>query len=215
MVPISLKIKGVFSYIEEQNIDFTKLLSNQVFGVFGDVGSGKSAILDSITYVLYKKTGKDLKKMGYDIMNLKSNSFLIDFEFSSNNKNYRFVSEGKRNSKKFEDVKPTNKQYEEIDGNWVANELDVEEVIGLSYDNFKRTIIIPQGKFMEFMQIGETERTKMLKDIFGLNKYSLSGKLSLLNKENDASINIYDGNLLSYVDCLPEDISIYYEDIKG
>lgn len=41
MKPIKLKIKGLNSFIEEQTIDFEKLGSRGLFGIFGPTGSGK------------------------------------------------------------------------------------------------------------------------------------------------------------------------------
>jgi DNA repair exonuclease SbcCD ATPase subunit len=41
-----------------------------------------------------------------------------------------------------------------------------KHIIGLSYENFKRTIIIPQGQFKEFIELGAKERTDMMKEIF-------------------------------------------------
>ncbi len=85
MIPIKLSIKGMFSYQEKQTIDFGPLIDSQVFGVFGGVGSGKSTILDAITFALYG----ELDRLGardsrsYNMMNLKSNELLIDFEFKS------------------------------------------------------------------------------------------------------------------------------------
>jgi exonuclease SbcC len=58
----------------------------------------------------------------------------------------------------------------------------------LSYENFRRTIIIPQGKFQEFLQLGDTDRTRMLKEIFNLQDYDLSDKIIPLERENNDSI---------------------------
>jgi DNA repair exonuclease SbcCD ATPase subunit len=40
----------------------------------------------------------------------------------------------------------------------------MQKIIGLSYSNFKRTIIIPQGQFKEFLELGAAERTNMMKE---------------------------------------------------
>ena len=53
MRPIRLKIKGLNSFIDEQEIDFNKLTERGLFGIFGPTGSGKSTILDGITLALY------------------------------------------------------------------------------------------------------------------------------------------------------------------
>ena len=59
MKPINLKIKGINSYINEQEIDFNKLAENKIFGIFGETGSGKTTILDSIILALYGVSDRD------------------------------------------------------------------------------------------------------------------------------------------------------------
>jgi len=197
VLPIKLTIKGINSYEKEQVIDFSNLLESKVFGIFGKVGSGKSTILEAISYVLYGQTGRMKQGIKYNFMNLKSNRFLIDFEFKADGeKLYRFIVEGKRNSKRFEDVNTKRKYYQWENGKWVPNEnLSAEKIIGLSYDNFKMTIIIPQGKFMDFIQLKDADRTKMLKEIFNLQKYDLYDKVRGLSNENNTQIKIIEDNL--------------------
>ena len=46
MRPIRMKLKGLNSFLEPQEIDFELLTSRGLFGIFGPTGSGKSSILD-------------------------------------------------------------------------------------------------------------------------------------------------------------------------
>ena len=59
MRPIKIKIRGFNSFLEEQEIDFEKLGKLGIFGIFGPTGSGKSSILDAITFALYGKIARD------------------------------------------------------------------------------------------------------------------------------------------------------------
>src|SRR5690606_12450576 len=68
----------------------------------------------------------------------------------------------------------------------------------LSYDNFKRTIIIPQGKFQDFLQLGDSDRTKMLKDIFQLENYEFFYQTTALEKNNQEAIHLLNGELAVY-----------------
>lgn len=190
MNPISLTLKGVYSYKEKQTIDFRELTSDHLFGIFGAVGSGKSSILEAITFALYGKIERlNSKGLKYNMMNLSSNEMFIDFTFQANNGEfYNTISHNKRNSKKHGDVNSVNRSCYRLDS---ANpELkipitaeDIESVIGLSYENFKRTIIIPQGKFQEFLKLGTKDRSNMLEEIFELKKFNLFYKVqSLISK---------------------------------
>jgi len=53
MIPLKLTFQGLYSYQEKQVIDFEQLTSAGIFGIFGNTGSGKSAILEAISYALY------------------------------------------------------------------------------------------------------------------------------------------------------------------
>ena len=55
MKPVYLEFCGINSFSQKAVIDFEKLLSGGVFGIFGDTGSGKSTILDCIHLALYGK----------------------------------------------------------------------------------------------------------------------------------------------------------------
>jgi exonuclease SbcC len=203
MIPKKLVIQGLYSYQEKQTIDFERLTSSHIFGIFGAVGSGKSSVLEAITFALYGKTDR-LNLSGdnrnYNMMNLKSTEMLIDFEFETGKEQtaYRAIVKGKRNSKKFDDVKTLERTALRFENkNWIPLEPEMlEKAIGLSYDNFKRTIIIPQGQFQEFLQLGNKDRTQMMKELFGLEKFELYGKTVAFENANNEKINILEGKLL-------------------
>ena len=154
MIPLKLTIQGVYSYQDIEVIDFSRLTEAQLFGIFGATGSGKSTILEAISYALFGESERLNKRdnRGYNMMNLKSDRLNIDFEFAVEDDTYRFVVNGRRNSKQFEQVgtlSRTSFKWEKTE--WVPIQVtDAEEIIGLSYDNFKRTIIIPQGEISGF-----------------------------------------------------------------
>jgi len=192
MIPLKLTLKGIYSYREKQVIDFTRLTEANLFGIFGSVGSGKSTILEAISFALYGETERLNKRddRNYNMMNLKSEELLIDFIFKAGDgEDYRFVVTGKRNKKHFETVGTfERKAYKKTPVDWDPVSVEsATEIIGLSYENFRRTIIIPQNRFQEFLQLGDTERTRMMKDLFHLEKFELSDKVVALEKKNDAS----------------------------
>jgi exonuclease SbcC len=212
MIPKRLKIKGLYSYQTEQEIDFDPLTDASLFGIFGAVGSGKSSVLEAITFALYGDTER-LNKSGddrtYNMMNLRSDELLIDFECIAGKKgdHYRFTVKGKRNSKNFKDVKTfERKAYILQEENWVplSENESAESIIGLSYDNFRRTIIIPQGRFQEFIELKDSERTRMMKELFQLEKYDLSRNVGSLARQNDIAISNLDGQLLGLAEVTPE-----------
>lgn len=208
MTPLKLTISGLYSYKTTQTIDFSKLTKSKLFGIFGNVGSGKSSILEAITFALYGETERLSKQdmRGYNMMNLQSNEMSIDFEFINNtfNNRYRFTVQTKRSKTDNSVIRaPKRVAYQLIKNEWKALETtNAEDIIGINYQNFKRTVIIPQGRFMEFLQLKPAERTKMLKELFNLHKYELFPQAVKLESENNANLNNLQGaiNQIGQVD---------------
>lgn len=219
MIPVQLTLEGLYSYQQRQIIDFKNLTDAGLFGIFGSVGSGKSSVLEAISFALYGETERlNMRdKRAYNMMNLKSNASYIEFDFLNyENKLFRAARDFKRNSKKFDDVKPSSVTfYENVDNKWIPLEhSNAEQIIGLSYSNFKRTIIIPQGQFKEFLELGAAERTNMMKEIFGLQRYDLQNNVASLNIKNRSELDQLNGQLKGFEEINEEIILLQKENLK-
>lgn len=198
MIPIQLSLQGVYSYQQKQIIDFQSLTSAGLFGIFGKVGSGKSSIIEAITFVLYGESDR-LNKSGfaYNITNLRSDILDIDYVFSVASQRYRFRAEGKR-QKQFNNVKINRFawKWDNDNNDWLPIETDVEKVLGLKYGDFRRTVIIPQGNFQEFLELSKVERSTMMQTLFGLERFDLSENNKKLKEQNDLTINTLETQLV-------------------
>lgn len=215
MIPKKLTLKGIYSYQEKQVINFDNLVNAGLFGIFGAVGSGKSTILEAISFVLFGETERlNSKERKYNMMNLKSNEMFIEFEFiNKDNHLYKFNCTSKRNRKKFEDIPNiTFSSYQWINEQWQAIEynpdIDAEKTTGLNYNNFKRTVVIPQGRFQEFMLLKPTERNTMLRELFNLQKYDIADNFGILWGSNKSKIDTISGQLQSIGDTSEESIQM-------
>lgn len=221
MIPQYLKIKGLYSYKHQQEIDFNNLTSAALFGIFGSVGSGKSSILEAIMFALYGDTER-LNKSGderyYNMTNLSSDDLMIDFTCLAGKEDtrYRFVVQGRRNSRNFRDVKVERKVYQWMDDNWspIMTEDVAEKVIGLNYENFRRTVIIPQGNFQEFIELKGRERSEMMKVLFGLEKFDLAEKNKRLAERNILALESIHGQLMNLGEATPEMIAQKEHELK-
>ena len=211
MIPKLLTIKGLYSYQTEQTIDFAQLTQSHLFGIFGKVGAGKSTILEAIMLALYGEVER-LGKAGrnYNILNLRSDELVIIFDFEIEQKLYRSKVLGSRHSKKFGEVKvnpPVFFEYFE-DAFKPIDIKTAESLIGLKPDDFKKTIIIPQGTFQDFLQLGDTERARMMRELFGLERFDLEDKVKHLLLQNDGAIQGLKGQLAQIGEIKFEDIEI-------
>lgn len=177
MKPIKLLLKGLQSFEEEQEIDFQKLSEHGLFGIFGPTGSGKSTILDAITLAIYgdivRIKGSQADRLEH-LVNMNCNEMRVDFTFELGSHVFQIIREMKL--KKTERVFSSKKQYLLKDGEIIADKdnqikSEIDNYIGLSMDDFTRSVVLPQGKFNEFLKLSGTDRRDMLERLFGLQKY--------------------------------------------
>ena len=219
MKPKSLSIKGMYSYKKElQTIDFEALSIYKLFGIFGDVGSGKSTILEAMSLALFGQEGAERlvgskTKKNYQLMNLDVNELYIDFQFYSNGSLYRTQIKGKRKKNNIDDVTLENKtgfKWDELLHIWQPiewNKAKAEEIIGLKAEYFKRAIIIPQGKFMEFIQLSPVDRTIMMRELFDLHRYEVSNGIKIVQQNNEKDLNYLHGEYDSIHSITEEDLT--------
>lgn len=176
MKPLHLKIAGLNSFREEQEVDFSALGETGVFGIFGPTGSGKSSILDAITLALYGKVER-AKNGTQGIINQNEDKLYVYFSFQIGDKKYSAERTYKRGNDG--SINQANCRFMELSegGNLILaekkREMDekVQEILGLNVDDFTRAVVLPQGKFQEFLTLQGSERRKMLQRIFALEKY--------------------------------------------
>lgn len=202
MLPLYLSIEGLYSYQDKQEIDFTHLTEAGLFGIFGKVGSGKSSILEAISFALYGETERLNKqeKRAYNMLNLRSDVANIVFEFLNyEGRKFRFTAQWKRR-KKFEDTTSLERYaYEWKDDAWVPlDSNDGTIVTQLTYPNFRRTIIIPQGQFKEFLELRGKDRSEMMKEIFNLDRFDLGPKVAILQRQNSSKLEQLNGALSGF-----------------
>ncbi|MEC3840568.1 exonuclease subunit SbcC [Bacillus amyloliquefaciens] len=178
MKPILLTIKGLHSFREEQTIDFDGLSGAGVFGIFGPTGSGKSSILDAMTLALYGKVERAANNT-HGILNHAEDQLAVSFTFalqSGHRVSYKVERVFKRTDET--KVKTALCRLIEIKEEQTvladkANEVNkkVEELLGLTIDDFTRAVVLPQGKFAEFLSLKGAERRHMLQRLFNLEQY--------------------------------------------
>lgn len=178
MKPIVLSIKGLHSFREEQTIDFEGLSGAGVFGIFGPTGSGKSSILDAMTLALYGKVERAANNT-HGILNHAEDTLSVSFTFALQT-NHQISYKVERVFKRTDEMKVKTAlcRFIEIrDEHTVladkASEVNkrVEELLGLTIDDFTRAVVLPQGKFAEFLSLKGAERRHMLQRLFNLEQY--------------------------------------------
>lgn len=199
MKPVYLSLAGLQSYRDKQEVDFAKLSDAGVFGIFGPTGSGKSSILDAMTLALY---GKVERAPGgtQGIINQMETACTVAFAFELNGagrteqyrveRTYKRAGDASVNQSVARLVKLTEAGPVVLADK--AKEVDarIQQILGLSMQDFTRAVVLPQGKFAEFLSLKGVERRHMLERLFHLEQYgdALSARVGAGVREADLAV---------------------------
>jgi exonuclease SbcC len=171
MRPVALRVKGFTAFRDEQVIDFSDL---DLFALWGPTGSGKSSILDAITYALFGY----VERVGREASQLVSQGqprMAVTLDFSVGSETYRVTRSTPRSgatTARLEVLRGTEfatfgEHADQVKGVNAA----IKEVLGLDYEAFTRSVILPQGKFAEFLTGEAKNRRRILTELLGLELF--------------------------------------------
>lgn len=175
-------LKGAWT-IDFQAPDFR----SGIFAIVGPTGSGKTTILDAICLALYGHTPRigSITQNANEVMNRDCDSCRSSLEFQTFSGRYRATWSQKKQKNfdktgKYGQVVSTMEKFE--DGCWIpitdgskvtSKKQEVQKIIGLSFDQFKRSVMLSQGDFAAFLKSKPNERAQTLEQITGTQIYSL------------------------------------------
>jgi exonuclease SbcC len=175
-------LKGAWT-IDFQAPDFR----SGIFAIVGPTGSGKTTILDAICLALYGHTPRigSITQNANEVMNRDCDSCRSSLEFKTLSGRYRATWSQKKQKNfdktgKYGQVVSTMEKFE--DGCWIpitdgskvtSKKQEVQKIIGLSFDQFKRSVMLSQGDFAAFLKSKPNEKAQTLEQITGTQIYSL------------------------------------------
>ncbi len=186
MIPLLLSLKNFMCY--GSNVPELNLENIHVACLSGNNGHGKTAILDSITWVLW---GKSRTRTQDELVHQGQRSMTVEMEFSSQSQRYRVtrtLSISNSGSSKTElNLSVIN------DGNAVSimgdtirdTEQKIIDLIHMDYDTFISTSYLKQGNSDHFTKSRPSERKKILAEVLDLAYYE---KLEQLSKEKSREL---------------------------
>lgn len=198
----NLKFENINSLKGSWEIDFDNpnLTRENIFLITGKTGSGKSSIFDAITLALYGETTRQGKITGStnELMNKHSGECSSQVLFSTKGNKYLATFKQHR-SRKTPDGKLQGKKQSLINyktnENLVSKSLKLEDVttnlIGLTFEQFSKTVMLAQGSFDKFLKAKDDEKASILEQITGIQIYSdISIRVFNHHKDENAQLNI-------------------------
>ena len=163
-----------------QNFIEIDLKRNSTTLIVGENGSGKSTILDALTFSLFGKAFRNINKAQL-INSINDRNCLIETEFIIGKKNY-LVRRG---------IKPNLFEIE-INGKMINQDSKArdyqEHILKLNYKSFTQIVVLGSTSFIPFMQLKSNDRRIIIEDLLGIQVFStmnllLKGKVSDLKNE--------------------------------
>ena len=184
-----ISLNNINSFRGPHTVDFTinPLSNSGLFAIVGPTGAGKSTLLDAITLALFNRVPRFDKNISKKFIG-QTGSILtrgekecnIEVEYVS--KSGTYVSKWWINVNRNENLSDYGMEIiEKVSGAIITNKkTEVPErnqrFIGLSYDQFIKSILLSQGEFSKFLKSGKDERGKLLEDITGMQIYRQLGQ---------------------------------------
>ena len=189
MKPLLLEIQAFGPYVEKQIIDFDELDKGGLFLIRGKTGSGKTTIFDAMTFALYGGSSgdEDVSKGGVGRNSLaewrcrqagQNTETEVSFTFKEVDKKYKFTRKLVFKRVNFSEelsaklLLPDGKEKELFE-NPKKDELNrkAQEIIGLTKEQFRQVVLLPQGQFEKFIVAESGEKEIILKKLFKADQW--------------------------------------------
>jgi DNA repair exonuclease SbcCD ATPase subunit len=136
--------------------------------IVGTNGSGKSTILDALTFVLYNKPFRKINKPQL-INSVNEKDCVVEIEFTIGNKDYKVIRGIKPNI--FEIWIDGKVQDQDSAAQDQQKKLE-EGILKLNYKSFTQTVILGSATFVPFMQLTSSHRREIVEDLLDIKIFS-------------------------------------------
>jgi len=166
--PLRLELEGFTSFKERLALDFDGL---DLFAITGPTGAGKSSLIDALVFALYgqvPRVGREYKQL----VSHGAERLSVGLDFEVGGKRYR-VARTVRVAGNPQVVleRQAEGEFEPLAGRVKDIEEAIEKIVGLDYDAFTRSVVLPQGQFDAFLKGEPKERRKILVALLNLGVY--------------------------------------------
>lgn len=185
-----LRITGIGPFAGEHTVDFSAFEDSGLFLLDGPTGAGKSTLIDAITFALYgdvartKDASKDRLRSNHISDSDPSEADLV-FEVATGiyrvTRTPAYTPAGKKSQRNSKSTLTRVVEDPDAPDGWRTVEpiasgprdvgSEIPAIVGLDKDQFLQTIVLPQGKFSQFLNATSDAREQILRDIFDTQIY--------------------------------------------
>lgn len=185
-----LRITGIGPFAGEHTVDFSAFEDSGLFLLDGPTGAGKSTLIDAITFALYgdvartKDASKDRLRSNHISDSDPSEADLV-FEVATGiyrvTRTPAYTPAGKKSQRNSKSTLTRVVEDPDAPDGWRTVEpiasgprdvgYEIPRIVGLDKDQFLQTIVLPQGKFSQFLNATSDAREQILRDIFDTQIY--------------------------------------------
>jgi DNA repair protein SbcC/Rad50 len=193
MRPLRLVLDGFGTYRRETEIDFTDV---DFFALVGPTGSGKSTVIDALCFALYGTVPRwDNEKEVRNALAPSANACRVSLIFAVSGERYVAVRALQRDKQGRVSTKAA--RLERLDASIASDaslaeileasveqlaegpdqvKSSVQELLGLSYEHFTQSVLLPQGGFSDFLRATPANRQRLLVELLAFGVYKEIGQ---------------------------------------
>lgn len=177
MRPIRIRLEGFSAYRKPTEVDFG---DGDFFSLSGPTGSGKSSLVDAMIFALFGRVPRLGGNAVAPVITAGADRARVSFEFEVRGETYTAVRMAQRTPSGGATVKEARLESGDRAIAVGADEVtrEVEELLRLRFDDFTRTVVLPQGEFSRFLTATKAERQGLLRNLLGLDVYTTVRELA-------------------------------------
>ncbi len=175
MKPIKIEFTAFGPYAQTETVDFSKMTNSNMFIITGPTGSGKTTIFDAMSFALYgSASGSDRSNDMFRSDFAKDTvETEVTFEFISNNIVYKITRKPAQYRPKLRgegmrkiDASVKLEFKDQVYTSMIEVTSKIEEIIGLTKEQFKQIVLLPQGEFKKLLVSDSRSKEEIFRKIF-------------------------------------------------
>lgn len=183
----TLKLCAFGPFPGTETVDFDALGADGLFLLRGETGSGKTSVLDALTFALYGTVPGERRPDQLKSQHAPADRVpYVELEFSRGEDRYRIRRQAvywrppKRRGAKPQRVGAELSIQRRTDGDWktlpvhkiAEADAELEQIIGLKVHEFTKVILLPQGAFAQLLHANNETRREILEQLFDIWIYN-------------------------------------------